>query len=126
MGKLSIARLFDDALVATTKAYEQLQPFIEHVNQFIDNVSRILTKNVTLADNLDAETRSVILKDGIAATLALTRRPLAVWIAKQEPTSPASATFVWRTTDKGELSVTATYATAPITPISVTLIILYA
>jgi len=92
--KLLIAKSFDKALTAGKKAAEELDQFIDYVNTFTDNVTRILSKGVNIADNIDGELRDVKMISGTELTLKLTKVPQAIMVARSA--SPL-ATFTWST-----------------------------
>ena len=76
--KLSVARVFEVSQIAASKAYGELQPFIEYVNQLADNVIRVLQNGVGLKDNLDAELQTIALTHGSSISVAFRKKPIAI------------------------------------------------
>lgn len=104
--KLLIAKSFDKAVTAGKKAAQELDQFIDYVNTFTDNVSRILTKGVNIADNIDGELRDVKMTSGTELTLKLAKVPQAIMVARS---SSPLATFTWSTRDSTP-KITATFS----------------
>lgn len=94
--KLLIAKSFDKALLVGKKAAEELDQFIDYVNTFTDNVNRILTKGISISDNMDGELRDVKMISGTELTLKLTKVPQAIMVARS---SSPLATLAWTTRD---------------------------
>jgi len=106
MEKITISRIFETSLVATSKAYQELQPFIEYVNGLADNTIRILRNGITLGDNINCSIISQQLTPGTALTFAVNARPVGVIvIASDRPVT----SFVWSyTADATQISATIT------------------
>lgn len=94
--KLMIAKSFDKAVTAGKKAAQELDQFLDYVNTFTDNVSRILTNGISVADNIDGEFREVKMSSGIELSLKLAKVPQAIMVARS---SLPLATLSWSTRD---------------------------
>jgi hypothetical protein len=103
--KLLIAKSFDKALTAGKKAAQELDQFIDYVNTFTDNVTRILQKGINITDNIDGEFRDVKMISGIELSLKLTKEPQAILVARSQL---PLASLTWTTRDK-LTRVTATF-----------------
>jgi hypothetical protein len=86
--KVTVTRLFDIALVATTDAYKQLQAFIDNQVSINDNFYRILLNNVSLADNVSGTFQTVTLKHNVPTQIGLTKTPVGVIILNTVPLTP--------------------------------------
>ena len=53
MAKITISRIFEISLISASKAYEEMQPFVDYVNSLADNAIRILRNGITLQDNIN-------------------------------------------------------------------------
>ena len=53
--KITFGRIFEQSLVGDTKSFEELRPFIEWVQQAVDNTARALTSALTFEDNIDSQ-----------------------------------------------------------------------
>lgn len=114
MAKIQLSRVFDVALVATTKAYQELQPFVEFFNQLSDNVVRTLTNGISLLDNVDCKQIKLDMKDDIPTALAVDKRvPLAVYLSRQIPSTPMVTAFSWEITNDGAISLRVKFDTPP-------------
>jgi hypothetical protein len=92
MAKITIARIFEVSLIATSKAYTELQPFIEYVNSLADNVIRILRNGITLQDNVKCSLITQKFTPGTALTFAVSGRPVGIiTLASERPVT----SFQW-------------------------------
>lgn len=92
MAKITISRIFEVSLIATSKAYGELQPFIDYVNGLADNTIRILRNGITLGDNVACTILDQKFTPGQALQFAVTRRPLGIIILQSD--QPVTS-FVW-------------------------------
>lgn len=92
MAKITISRIFEVSLIATSKAYTELQPFIDYVNSLADNTIRILRNGITLADNLSCSIVNQRFIPGQALTFAVNARPVGIIVLQSEQ---AVTSFVW-------------------------------
>lgn len=119
--KINFGRIFEQSLIPD-QPREQLAPFIEWVQQAIDNLARALTNSLTIADNLDAQ----ILNQTIRSTSAVTsvefrtrKVPEALLIAQQSPTTPVISTYSWQVLTNGNVRADITFSSAPTNGVSV-------
>jgi hypothetical protein len=105
MAKITISRIFEVSLIATSKAYTELQPFIDYVNGLADNTIRILRNGITLADNLNCQIITQKLTPNIALTFAVNARPIGIIILQSD--APVTS-FVWQSGDANQVSATIT------------------
>lgn len=123
--KITFGRIFETSLVAKTKSFKELQPLIEWLQQAIDNLARVSTGAVTLADNIDSNFYSLTLKSAslnVSQEFRITKAPIALIVAKQSPTTPKVTSFSWQMLPNGNCQANFIFATAPSTGISVTLL----
>jgi hypothetical protein len=119
--KINFGRIFEQSLIPDQQR-EPLMPFIEWVQQAIDNISRALTSSLTLGDNLDAEvlTQSVKSTATTAAVEFKTRKtPIALIIAQTTPATPQVAGYSWEVLTNGNVRANFTFTAAPTTGVSV-------
>ena len=107
MAKITISRIFEVSLIATSKAYGELQPFIDYVNSLADNTIRILRNGVTLADNINCEIITQKLTPGTDLTFAVKARPVGVIILQSDQ---AVTSFVWQTGEGNQITAKITSA----------------
>jgi len=102
MAKIIVSRLFDVALIASSKVFQDIEPFVTWTNEFSDNICRILTNGVSLLDNVDGQELSIDLKHNIPLEIATrkTTTPRAVYLARQSPIDPI-VRFSWEPTGVG-------------------------
>lgn len=119
--KINFGRIFEQSLIPD-QPREQLAPFIEWVQQAIDNLARALTNSLTIADNLDAQILNQTIRS-TAATTAVefrTRKvPEALLIAQQSPTTPVISTYSWQVLTNGNVRADITFSAAPTNGVSV-------
>ena len=84
MAKITISRIFEVSLIAGSKAYEELQTFVDYVNSLADNTIRILRNGVTLTDNINCSLITQKLTPGTPLTFALNARPVGVIILQSD------------------------------------------
>lgn len=106
MAKLTVSRIFDVASLATSKIYSDIKSFVEYMNQFVDNVIRILTNGVTIKDNLAATMFTIPCRHNKVETITLIKKPVAIFIGRQYPVTPQVTSFVWDFIDGTTISVT--------------------
>lgn len=120
MTKLSIARIFEVSQVAASKAYGELQPFIDYVNSFTDNVIRVLQNGVGIRDNLDAEIKVVTLTHGSPTGVSFRKRPIAVLLCGESGTATNPATSLHASPGDGsQANLTIRFQTAATAQVTV-------
>jgi hypothetical protein len=112
VAKITISRIFEVSLIASSKAYTELQPFIDYVNSLADNTIRILRNGITLADNLSCTIVNQRFIPGQALTFAVNARPVGIIVLQSE--QPVTS-FVWVNSNditqvQGTITSTATEA----------------
>lgn len=105
MAKLTVSRIFDVALLAQSKIYNDIKSFIDYMNQFVDNVIRILTNGVTIKDNLAAAQFTIPCRHNKVVTVTLTKKPVVVFLGRQYPVTPQITSFAWDFIDGTTISV---------------------
>lgn len=115
--KITFGRIFETSLVGKTKAYEELQPFIDWIQSAIDNMARALTSQLSVSDNLDA---SFISQTARSTSTAVTlefkapKRPQALMLASA-PVSPKVTSWGWQVLVNGNVQVSLVFDAAPAT-----------
>lgn len=125
MTKLSVARIFEVSQIATTKAYSELQPFIDYVNSLADNLVRVLVNGISIRDNLDATIITLEMKDQTPQSVATKKVPLAVYVARCNPSLPFLIGHAWSIGASGELILTTKFDSVPTASVAVTFIVHY-
>ena len=92
MAKITISRIFEVSLIAASKAYTDMQPFVDYVNSLADNTIRILRNGITLADNLSCTIVNQKFIPGQALTFAVNARPIGIIVLQSD--QPVTS-FVW-------------------------------
>jgi hypothetical protein len=93
--KLTTSRFFDTGLIGKAASYQELQPFFDYQTQLNDNLIRILINGIGLRDNIDAVVLPISLKPSTPTAFGAVRTPVAVYVGRQQPTTPAITAFVW-------------------------------
>jgi len=121
VAKITISRIFEVSLIATSKAYTELQPFIDYVNGLADNTIRILRNGITLGDNVACTIIDQKFTPSQALQFAVTRRPLGIVILQSD--QPVTS-FVW--TSSGDATqVTGTITSTATEAFNVKLCVFY-
>ena len=112
MAKITISRIFEVSLIAASKAYTDMQPFVDYVNGLADNTIRILRNGITLTDNVSCTITTQKFTPGQALQFAVNARPVGIIILSSD--QPVTS-FVWTngndtTQVSGTLTSTATAA----------------
>lgn len=105
MAKITISRIFEVSLIATSKAYTELQPFIDYVNSLADNTIRILRNGITLADNINCEIITQKLTPSTSLTFAVKARPVGIIVLQSD--QPVTS-FTWQAGEGNQVSATIT------------------
>ena len=92
MAKITISRIFEVSLIAASKAYTDMQPFVDYVNGLADNTIRILRNGVTLSDNVSCTITTQKFTPGQALQFAVNARPVGIIILSSD--QPVTS-FVW-------------------------------
>ena len=92
MAKITISRIFEVSLIAASKAYTDMQPFVDYVNSLADNTIRILRNGVTLSDNVSCTITTQKVTPGQALQFAVNARPVGIIILQSD--QPVTS-FVW-------------------------------
>lgn len=126
MTKLTVSRIFDVSFIANTRAFQEMKPFVEYVNQTVDNLIRIMRNGIGVQDNVDAQVLVQSLKHNTDSTVGLGKRPLLVLLGRQAPTVPAITSFTWRLDDSNNLVLRVSLADAAYTgSVDVTLLAVF-
>ena len=112
MAKITISRIFEVSLIAASKAYTDMQPFVDYVNGLADNTIRILRNGITLSDNVSCTITTQKFTPGQALQFAVNARPVGIIILSSD--QPVTS-FVWTpgndtTQVSGTITSTATAA----------------
>ena len=112
MAKITISRIFEVSLIAASKAYTEMQPFVDYVNGLADNTIRILRNGITLSDNVSCTITTQKFTPGQSLQFAVNARPVGIIILSSD--QPVTS-FVWTpgndtTQVSGTLTSTATEA----------------
>ena len=112
MAKITISRIFEVSLIAASKAYTEMQPFVDYVNGLADNTIRILRNGITLTDNVSCTITTQKFTPGQSLQFAVNARPVGIIILSSD--QPVTS-FVWTpgndtTQVSGTLTSTATEA----------------
>lgn len=120
--KITFGRLFDQSLIGKTKSGQELQAFIDWTQQAIDNIARALTSALTIGDNMDANFYTQKAKSTatyVVLEFRVNKAPKAMFVARQEPSSPPISSFAWQMLPSGNCEVVLTFSSAPTTGVDV-------
>lgn len=92
MAKITISRIFEVSLIAASKAYTEMQPFVDYVNGLADNTIRILRNGITLTDNVSCTITTQKFTPGQSLQFAVNARPVGIIILSSD--QPVTS-FVW-------------------------------
>ena len=92
MAKITISRIFEVSLIAASKAYTDMQPFVDYVNSLADNTIRILRNGITLSDNVSCTITTQKFTPGQSLQFAVNARPVGIIILSSD--QPVTS-FVW-------------------------------
>lgn len=123
--KITFGRLFETSLIAKSKAFKELQPLIEWLQQAIDNLARVNTGAVTLSDNIDSNFYTLNIKSAslnVSQEFRLNKVPVALVVAKQTPITPQITSFSWQVLPNGNCQANFIFATAPAQGVSVSVL----
>jgi hypothetical protein len=112
VAKITISRIFEVSLIAASKAYTDMQPFVDYVNGLADNTIRILRNGITLSDNVSCTITTQKFTPGQSLQFAVNARPVGIIILSSD--QPVTS-FVWTpgndtTQVSGTITSTATEA----------------
>ena len=92
MAKITISRIFEVSLIAASKAYTEMQPFVDYVNGLADNTIRILRNGITLTDNVSCTITTQKFTPGQSLQFAVNARPVGIiMLSSDQPVT----SFVW-------------------------------
>jgi len=126
--KVTFGRIFEQSLIGKTKAAEELQPFIDWVQQAIDNTARALTSNLSVSDNLDAKFYYQTLKSttvSASTTFKPTKVPKHLSVSAQTPVSPAVQSFTWQMLPDGNCQINLVFGSAPTVGVQLALLAIH-
>lgn len=126
--KITFGRIFEQSLVGNTKSFTELAPFIEWVQQAVDNTARALTSALTFDDNIDSQYTTQSFRGNDAAQsveFKLRKIPKCVLLAQQSPIVPAATSFTWQVLTNGNVQANIVFSSAPINGVTVTLLAIY-
>lgn len=119
--KITFGRIFETSLIGKAKSYEELAPFIEWVQQAIDNMARALTAQIGVQDNLDAEwiDQTVRSTTNTASLEFKTSKAPKGLLLAQAPVNPKVTSWGWKLTTTGNVQVILTLESAPTAGVAV-------
>ncbi len=123
--KISITRLLETSKYIATKAGAELADMIVQLAEFMDQGVRALRNGLTFRDNHDCEIKSMTLRDGIPATIGLTKVVTGALPIRTLSSTYAVASFLWYYDSNSKLTVKATFTPTPADPVTVEAIFLY-
>lgn len=126
--KITFGRIFEQSLIAGTKAFDELRPFLEWVQQVIDTLARAMTNGITFADNIDAQWSTQTLKSQTTAAsveFRTRKRPLALLVASQSPTSNPVVTFTWDILANSNVQANFVFSAAPTDGVNITFLAIF-
>jgi len=82
--KLSTSSTFDVSQVASTKSYQELEPFFDYINTFSTDVVQAFNKQITLTDNLNVSFQTLSLQHGVGVNIGKVT-PVGVLIQSETP-----------------------------------------
>lgn len=125
MAKLSVARLFEVSQIATTKAFQEMQPFVEYVNQLADNLVRILVNGIGVRDNLDAQLVTLTVSADTPLSVRTNKVPIAALLVRQNPRNPLVTGFAWDIDNDGVLRIEVTFDDSAASQLDVTVLAIF-
>lgn len=126
--KITFGRIFEQSLVGQTKSFQELQPFIDWVQQAVDNTARALTSALTFEDNIDSQyTQQTFRGNSMfqSVQFKLKKTPKALLLAQQSPISPAVQSFNWQLLTNGNVEANIVFSSAPTNGVAVTLLAIF-
>jgi len=126
--KITFGRIFEQSLVGDTKSFEELRPFIEWVQQAVDNTARALTSALTFEDNIDSQYSTQTFRGNAVSQsveFKLKKNPKCVLLAQQSPVSPAAESFTWQLLTNGNVQANIVFSSAPTNGVTVTLLAIF-
>lgn len=114
--KITFGRIFEQSLLKESKFLEDAMPFIEWVQQAVDNIARALTNSLSIADNMDAQVLTQKVKGGATSQsveFKARKTPMALMLAQQVPTSPRVLSFAWQNLPNGNVQASFVFDSAP-------------
>lgn len=121
MAKITISRIFEVSLIAASKAYADMQPFVDYVNGLADNTIRILRNGITLTDNVSCTITTQKFTPGQALQFAVNARPVGIIVLSSD--QPVTS-FVW-TPGNDTTQVSGTITSTATTAFNVKLCVFY-
>lgn len=124
--KLTINSTFDYATIASSKAAQELKPFIDHYNQSLEQIVRAFKNRLTFEDQFLGQQTVVEMQHNVETKVALNRmQVLGVIPLGVSSTTDALTNMVTGVNQQGQLVVTPQFKLASATKINVTLFILF-
>lgn len=126
--KITFGRVFEQSLIGNKKSFQEIQPFVEWVQQAIDNTARALTSALTFEDNIDSQYTTQSCRGNAVSQsveFRLKKVPKAILIAQQSPVSPVIQSFAWQVLSNGNVRAEFVFATAPTVGVSVSMLAIF-
>lgn len=125
MTKVTSTRVFEKGQVAGTNSGKELNPFLDWVINTFENLVRILQKGVGIQDNMDADLKTVTLKNATPLTISVSKRPIRIHVGRQVPIDNPMTSFVWGFETDTSITLIAEFKNAPTSSVDVYLTIHY-
>lgn len=112
--RINAIKLFETSSIKDDKTREAIQPFIEYVNNALDQLIRLSNKQTTFGDNIDAEIIEITLTHNVAKPAVIRQPERVIGVIALKVFSPTDAvnSLSWKITTDGGLSLLAVFKEA--------------
>ncbi len=122
MAKITLSRIYELSRYLATKAGQELEGPLTYLSEFAELTLRNLRNGLTFADNLDCETKQVIVRHNTEATVSVSARKRATRIYVDraiDQTYYVVEGFGWKFNSSGEIVIKITFAGPPASSVDI-------
>lgn len=103
---ISATKLFETSSIQDPELQKNLEPLIAFTNNLADQLIRMSQKQITIADNLDAEYKIIQLTNSIEKEILIRNAERLLGVIPINAISTGVKDFKWRITSTGNVAVT--------------------
>ena len=124
--KLNIPRIFEKSQALSSDAGKQLTDFINFMADFVEQTTRALRNQVTIADNMDTIVSEVTVADSTETVVYTNGKiPSGIHVIKVSDKNHAVSAFRWYINDQNQTIVWCKYYSVPTSQVNLKLVIYF-
>lgn len=124
--KLNIPRIFEKSRVLSSEAGKQITEFVDFMSDFVEQTTRALRNQLTIADNMDAIVSEVTVSHQTETVIYTNNKvPMGIHVIKVSHKDYAVDAFRWYVDENNQTKIWVRYTSLPSVSVNVKLVIYF-